>query len=33
MGFIEVIMNLRKISKFINLCKEDIANFEPDVVI
>jgi lipid-A-disaccharide synthase len=33
MGFIEVIMNLRKISKFINYCKEDIANFKPDVVI
>ena len=33
MGFIEVIMNLRKISKFISFCKEDIANFNPDVVI
>ncbi|WP_147678396.1 lipid-A-disaccharide synthase [Algibacter pacificus] len=33
MGFIEVIMNLRKISKFINFCKEDIADFKPDVVI
>jgi lipid-A-disaccharide synthase len=33
MGFIEVIMNLRKISKFINFCKEDISKFKPDVVV
>jgi len=33
MGFIEVIMNLGKISKFIKSCKDDISNFNPDVVI
>lgn len=33
MGFIEVIMNLRKISKFIKFCKEDIEAFNPDVVV
>lgn len=33
MGFIEVIMNLRKISKFISFCKEDIADYKPDVVV
>ena len=33
MGFIEVIMNLRKISKFISFCKEDITEFNPDVVV
>ncbi len=33
MGFSEVIGNLRKIFKNIAFCKEDIANFQPDVVI
>lgn len=33
MGFIEVIMNLNEIFKLISFCKEDIKNFNPDVVI
>ncbi|TWO33303.1 lipid-A-disaccharide synthase [Seonamhaeicola sediminis] len=33
MGFIEVIMNLSKIFKLIAFCKEDIKNFNPDVVV
>lgn len=33
MGFIEVIMNLRKIFDFISFCKKDIAQFKPDVII
>ena len=33
MGFFEVLINLRKISKNINFCKEDILKFHPDVVI
>ncbi|WP_372936456.1 lipid-A-disaccharide synthase [Seonamhaeicola sp.] len=33
MGFTEVIMNLSKIFKLISFCKEDIKNFNPDVVI
>ncbi|AUC14119.1 lipid-A-disaccharide synthase [Tenacibaculum sp. SZ-18] len=33
MGFIEVIMNLRKIFGFINFCKTDIDKFKPDVII
>jgi len=33
MGFSEVIGNLRKIFKNIAFCKEDIAGFQPDVVI
>lgn len=33
MGFSEVVGNLRKIFKNIAFCKEDIANFQPDVVI
>lgn len=33
MGFIEVIMNLNKIFKFISFCKEDIKKFNPNVVI
>ena len=33
MGFVEVIMNLRKIFGFIKFCKNDIASFNPDVVI
>ncbi|MFV9551895.1 lipid-A-disaccharide synthase [Algibacter sp. PT7-4] len=33
MGFIEVIMNLNKIFKDIAYCKNDISNFNPDVVV
>ncbi len=33
MGFIEVILNLRTIKKNISFCKNDIADFNPDVVI
>jgi lipid-A-disaccharide synthase len=33
MGFIEIIMNLRKILGLISFCKKDIAEFQPDVVV
>lgn len=33
MGFVEVVMNLRKIFKFISFCKADIKAFNPDVII
>ena len=33
MGFIEVLMNLRTILKNITLCKKDITNYNPDVII
>lgn len=33
MGFAEVITNLRKILGFISFCKQDIAAYQPDVVI
>ncbi|MGH1383756.1 lipid-A-disaccharide synthase [Kordia sp.] len=33
MGFIEIIMNLRKILGMISFCKKDIAEFKPDVVV
>ncbi|WP_046742960.1 lipid-A-disaccharide synthase [Kordia zhangzhouensis] len=33
MGFIKVLMNLRTILRNISLCKEDIANYQPDVLI
>ena len=33
MGFIEVVMNLRTISKNLSFCKKDIANFNPDAII
>jgi lipid-A-disaccharide synthase len=33
MGFVEVIMNIRTILKNIKFCKEDIKNYNPDVVI
>lgn len=33
MGFVEVLMNLRKILGFIKFCKEDIAAFQPDAII
>ena len=33
MGFAEVLMNIRTIFKNITLCKEDIANYQPDKII
>lgn len=33
MGFVEVILNLRKILGFISFCKKDIEKFNPDVII
>jgi lipid-A-disaccharide synthase len=33
MGFVEVLMNLRKIFGFIAFCKKDIQEFQPDVII
>jgi len=33
MGFTEVIMNLKKITKHIKFCKKDIENYQPDVII
>ena len=33
MGFVEVLMNLRKIFGLISFCKKDIAQFNPDVII
>ncbi|MEO9891114.1 lipid-A-disaccharide synthase [Aurantibacter sp.] len=33
MGFLEVIMNLGRISKNIKFCKADIAEFKPDAII
>ena len=33
MGFFEVIMNLSKVLGFIKLCKKDIADFKPDVIV
>ena len=33
MGFLEVAMNLRTILKNIKFCKEDIKNYQPDVLI
>ncbi|QXP66660.1 lipid-A-disaccharide synthase [Polaribacter sp. AHE13PA] len=33
MGFFEVIMNLSKVLGFIKICKKDIAQFKPDVLI
>ena len=33
MGFFEVIMNLPKIFSNIKFCKQDIENFNPDVLI
>ncbi|MCB9227032.1 MAG: lipid-A-disaccharide synthase [Chitinophagales bacterium] len=33
MGFVEVLKHLRTIFKFIKQCKEDIQNYQPDVVI
>lgn len=33
MGFVEVLMNLKSISKNLQTCKEDIVAYKPDVVI
>ncbi len=33
MGFIEILLNLRKILGFIKYCKKDIKQYQPDVVI
>ena len=33
MGFVEVIMNLRKVLGFIKFCKKDITEYNPDVII
>ena len=33
MGFSEVLMNLRKISKNLAFCKSDIENYQPDTII
>jgi len=33
MGFLEVLLNLRTILKNISFCKQDIANYRPDVLI
>ncbi len=33
MGFVEVLMNLRKIFGLISFCKKDIAQYRPDVII
>ena len=33
MGFLEVLINLRTILANIKLCKQDILNYQPDVLI
>jgi len=33
MGFLEVILNARKILNYISLCKKDIENYKPDLII
>ncbi|SHI68282.1 lipid-A-disaccharide synthase [Pseudozobellia thermophila] len=33
MGFLEVLLNLRKITKAIAYCKTDIAEFDPDIIV
>ena len=33
MGFIEVVMNLRTITKNLSFCKQDIETYNPDVII
>ncbi len=33
MGFVEVLMNIRTISRNISFCKKDILSFQPDVLI
>ena len=33
MGFLEVVMNLRTITKNLSFCKQDIEAYKPDVII
>jgi len=33
MGFLEVVLNLRKINNFLKICKKDILEYSPDVLI
>ncbi|MCU0439810.1 MAG: lipid-A-disaccharide synthase [Raineya sp.] len=33
MGFVEVLLNIRKIARFLKECKQDILEYKPDVVI
>lgn len=33
MGFIEVVMNIRTISKNLKLCRKDVLNYKPDVLV
>ena len=33
MGFVEVLLNLKKALNFIKYCKKDIAKFKPDVIV
>jgi lipid-A-disaccharide synthase len=33
MGFIEVVMNIRTISKNLKLCRQDVLNYKPDVLV
>lgn len=33
MGFVEVLLNLRRITRFMRECREDIAAYKPDVLI
>ena len=33
MGFVEVLLNLRKIFGLISFCKKDIEQFQPDVIV
>jgi lipid-A-disaccharide synthase len=33
MGFVEVVLNIRKIGRFFTECKKDILNYQPDVLI
>ncbi len=33
MGFLEVVLNLRKINNFLKICKKDILEYNPDVLI
>ncbi|MFO7842358.1 MAG: lipid-A-disaccharide synthase [Bacteroidales bacterium] len=33
MGFLEVVLNLRKINNFLKICKKDILQYNPDVLI
>ena len=33
MGFFEVIININKILDFISICKKDIENYKPDIII